>query len=106
MTLPIGEGQIPLLAPHARVEFSQAPQAIDKGPGGVAFADILTNMVQQANDAALHADAAQNAFAAGRSDDIHGTMIAMKEADIELRLVSNVRNKLVDAFNDLWRMNF
>jgi flagellar hook-basal body complex protein FliE len=32
-------------------------------------------------------------------------MIATKEADIELKLVANVRSKLVDAFNDLWKMN-
>jgi flagellar hook-basal body complex protein FliE len=29
----------------------------------------------------------------------------VKQADIELKLVANVRNKLVEAFNDLWRMN-
>ena len=106
MILPVGEGQIPLLAPHAKLEFAEAPRKIMEGPGGVPFAEMFSNLVQHANEAALHADAAQTAFATGRSDDIHGTMIAMKESDIELRLVSNVRNKLVDAFNDLWRMNF
>lgn len=44
-------------------------------------------------------------FAKGSLDDIHGTMIAMKEEGIELRLISNVRTKILDAFNDLWRIN-
>ena len=51
------------------------------------------------------AETKTQAFAAGALDDIHGTMIAVKQADIELKLVANVRNKLVEAFNDLWRMN-
>lgn len=101
MTVPIGEG-LPLVAPHAKLDFERAPA---QTKGGVPFADTLASAVKDANEAALRADAAQRAFAAGRSDDIHGTMIAVKEADIELRLVATVRNKLVDAFNDLWRVN-
>ena len=42
-------------------------------------------------------------FTREKSDDIHGTMIASKQADIELHLVSNVRTKIVDAINDLLR---
>jgi flagellar hook-basal body complex protein FliE len=101
VTLPVGEG-IPLVAPHQKLDFE--PTQADK-KGGVPFADTFANALKEANDASLRADAAQQAFAAGRSDDIHGTMIAVKEADIELRLVATVRNKLVDAFNDLWRVN-
>ena len=58
-----------------------------------------------ANLSAQDAHRIAGAFAAGTSDDIHGTMIATKEADIELKLVANVRSKLVDAFNDLWKMS-
>jgi flagellar hook-basal body complex protein FliE len=71
----------------------------------IPFADVLEGAVASANERALQANAATQAFAAGARDDIHGTMIAVKQADIELKLVANVRNKLVEAFNDLWRMN-
>ena len=54
--------------------------------------------------AARAADAAGAGFANGAVDDIHGTMIALKKADIETKLVVTVRNKLLDAWNDLWRM--
>jgi flagellar hook-basal body complex protein FliE len=72
---------------------------------GIPFADLLKDAVAQANAAQQVAEVKMHAFAAGTLDDIHGTMIAVKQADIELKLVANVRNKLVDAFNDLWRMN-
>jgi flagellar hook-basal body complex protein FliE len=43
------------------------------------------------------------ALASGAADDLHGTMISVKEADIAVKLVGTVRNKLLDAFNELWR---
>jgi len=46
-----------------------------------------------------------DAMALGTNDDIHGTMISAKEADISLKLVGAVRNKLLDAFHELWRTN-
>ena len=52
----------------------------------------------------MEASHAAQEFAAGTRDDIHGTMIALSKADIEFRLASNVRNKIVDAFYELWRM--
>jgi len=75
------------------------------GEGALPFANVLKDAVASANMRAEDANKVSAAFAAGASDDIHGTMIAVKEADIELKLVANVRSKLVDAFNDLWHMS-
>ena len=78
----------------------------EAAPGtSLPFADALQGAIASANERALEANAATQAFAAGARDDIHGTMIAVKQADIELKLVANVRNKLVEAWSDLWRMN-
>ena len=68
------------------------------------FAEVLQKMVASASERSEQAGAAGAAFASGSVDDIHGTMIAMKKADIETKLVVSVRNKLLDAWNDLWRM--
>jgi len=70
---------------------------------GPSFSGILEKMVMSASAADADANAKAQALAAGTSDDLHGTMIAMKEADISLKLVGNVRNKLLDAFHELWR---
>jgi flagellar hook-basal body complex protein FliE len=32
-------------------------------------------------------------------------MISLKEADISMKLVGTVRNRLLDAFHELWRIN-
>ena len=75
------------------------------GASGAPFANFLSQAVQSTNQKQEVSDKMMADFATGKLDDIHGTMIAVKEADIELRMVANVRNKLVDAFNDLWRMS-
>jgi flagellar hook-basal body complex protein FliE len=45
------------------------------------------------------------AMASGQSDDIHGTMIEVTKASIETRLMVNVKDKVIDAFYEIWRMN-
>ena len=72
---------------------------------GIPFSQYFTDALASANQKQFEATDAARAFADGARDDIHGTMISVKEAEIELKLVSNVRTKLVDAWNDLWRMS-
>ena len=98
------ETAIPMLAPHP-IEAPVVRPAPSVEGAGMPFGDILKDAVQAANVKGLAADKAAQAFAAGSVDDIHGTMIQVKEADIQVRLLANVRNKLLDAFYELWRMN-
>ena len=72
---------------------------------GLPFADVLRQALVDANQSQQVASHMSEEFAAGRSDDIHGTMIAGKQAEIELHLVATVKNKVVDAINDLLRMS-
>lgn len=79
------------------------PNEVKEGKS-LPFSEMLQGMMVSANGKAKMADHLQEEFTAGRRDDIHGMMIASKQADIEMRLVANVRSKLVDAFHELWRM--
>ena len=71
--------------------------------GGIAFGDLLKGVVDQANQLDHSAAVKVDALARGTSDDLHGTMIATKEADISVHLVGTIRNKLLDAFQEIWR---
>jgi flagellar hook-basal body complex protein FliE len=97
-------GNLPLARVHLPDEGALS-EAVKPQSSAVPFADFLSDAVASANLQNVNAVKASEAFAAGARDDIHGTMIAVKEAEIELKMVANVRNKLVDAFNDLWRLN-
>jgi flagellar hook-basal body complex protein FliE len=72
---------------------------------GTSFSDLLLKVVGDANRLDHQAADAGLALAEGRSDDIHGTMVTMQEAGIQMRLVGSIKNKVVDAFYEMWRMN-
>ena len=80
-----------------------APDAGKKNE--VGFESAMVNAIDKVNEHGVFAEQAAKAFAEGKLDDIHGTMIAARRADIELKLLSNVRTKVVDTINDLLRMN-
>lgn len=67
------------------------------------FGDVLSQMVGDASRADQIASQKVADVANGASDDLHGTMITMKEAEISLKLVGSIRTKLLDAFHELWR---
>lgn len=96
---PLEAAGIPLLSPHLGREV-EPKQEVD----GNGFASLVKEAVGKTNEQIQKAESAGSEFAAGRVDDIHGTMLELSKADIELRFVGNVRNKVIDAFYELWRM--
>ncbi len=79
------------------------PEGATPVAGGLDFEGLLTAAVQRVNAADQSAARQVEALAAGATDDIHGTMIAVKEAEIGVKLVGSIRNKLLDAFHEIWR---
>jgi len=69
----------------------------------VDFESTLRSAIERVNTSQLDALGRAEALAAGASDDIHGTMIAAKEAEIGVRLINSIRGKLLDAFHEIWR---
>ena len=91
-------------APSLRLESPGAsPGAATGAPDDVTFGGLLADAVAGASHADQVASAKVQQLAAGTLDDLHGTMIASKEAEISLKLVGSIRNKLIDAFHELWR---
>jgi flagellar hook-basal body complex protein FliE len=91
----------PIHGPEASSAAGGAVGATDTP--AVSFADVFGKAVDQANRADAFASQKVEALARGFGDDLHGTMIAVKEADISIKLVGTIRNKLLDAFNEIWR---
>ena len=72
-----------------------------EGPG---FAGLLSEMVQNVEKANKEADTAVQGLLTGESADIHSVMLAVNKADLSLRLALEVRNKLVEAYQEIMRM--
>lgn len=73
--------------------------------GAPDFGDIFARQIADTSHLTQVAREKTEALARGASDDLHGTMISVKEADISMKLVGTVRNRLLDAFHELWRIN-
>lgn len=102
---PVQGPALPMMQPQSVGELSSVavPDENQSKTKGM-FAQMLEGAVMGANESIHSATFQAEAFAAGRHDDIHGTMIALSEADIQLRTVGSMRNKIVEAFQELWRM--
>jgi flagellar hook-basal body complex protein FliE len=81
----------------------QGPAPTKSAPG-TEFADQVRDFVADVNGLQKQADAKTTDFATGKSNDIHGTMIAVQEADIALHMVGNFRNRIVEMYREVMRM--
>ncbi len=76
----------------------------DESKGAHPFADVLKSSIDEVNKLQQKADAAVTALATGDTMSLHDTMIAMEQADLSFRLMMQVRNKIVDAYQEIMRM--
>jgi flagellar hook-basal body complex protein FliE len=68
------------------------------------FESWLTGAIAQVNTDLLRADDGMQRLATGEASDLHHVMIALEEARIGVQLLVQVRNRLLDAYQDVVRM--
>jgi len=69
-----------------------------------SFGKILTDSIAEVNKLQKKADNASLNLVTGKETDIHSTMIAIEKADVSFRLMMQVRNKIVAAYEEIKRM--
>ncbi|MGH8017963.1 MAG: flagellar hook-basal body complex protein FliE [Opitutaceae bacterium] len=74
------------------------------GPGTGSFSDLVTGLVRSVDEKSKVADAEVRRLMLGESDNIHRSMIAMQESGLAFGLLVEVRNKLVESYQELMRM--
>ena len=72
--------------------------------GGTSFAELLGNAVRKVDGLQGEADSETERLAMG-GGNIHETALALEKADVALRLLTRVRNKVVDAYQEIMRMS-
>lgn len=77
------------------------------GPGqgadakGPAFKDVLLDHLNEVNQLQQGATEAVEDLVTGRRDDVEGVLIATQQADAAFRMLLQVRNKMIDAYEEL-----
>jgi flagellar hook-basal body complex protein FliE len=82
------------------------PRAIERpdgGKGAASFADTLGQAIDSVDKMQLQADD-QAAKVASGGGNLHEMSLALEKADVAMRLAVKVRNKLLDAYNEIMRM--
>ena len=69
-----------------------------------SFEQMLQRSLNNVNQLQLEADKAVAALATGEEQDLHNTMITMEKADIAFRLLMQIRNKVITAYETIMRM--
>ncbi|GAB4432533.1 MAG: hypothetical protein Kow0031_13940 [Anaerolineae bacterium] len=77
------------------------------GPVGQSFndfGDVLAGAIDTLTQKENTANQAIASLAAGEDIEVHQVMLAMQEADISFQLALEVRNKIIDAYQEIMRM--
>jgi flagellar hook-basal body complex protein FliE len=96
------------LAPLRSFELGETPD-LQIGNGGAAkagtdFAQILSEAWQKVDTLQKDGDLAIGGLVSGQIDDVHTAVIALQKAQLSLSLTVEVRNKMLDAYSEMMRM--
>ena len=83
---------------------SITPTSGASGTGGADFASQLAGGLDHLQQLQTHSDNLAVKSATGSLTDVHDYLIASTEASLATQLTVAVRNKAVEAFNDIMRM--
>ena len=71
---------------------------------GKSFADTLKEAITDVNMLQKESDKKMQELATGKSTNIPDVMMAAEKADIAMRMMVQVRNKIIDAYQDMMKM--
>jgi len=92
-------GRVDVERPHRTNEL--APDRASTGP---SFGEAMEQALRDVEQGLERADAAAAGHIAGDGSDLHNVLLEMERADLSLRALMQVRNKLLDAYREVMRM--
>ncbi len=90
--------------PNLQVPEISRPASPGKTEEGASFGDVLKSAISTTNELQKQSDQEIQKLMAGESVDLHTTMIAVQKADLSFQMMMQVRNKLVQAYQEIMRM--
>ncbi|MFQ5654366.1 MAG: flagellar hook-basal body complex protein FliE [Planctomycetota bacterium] len=88
---PLGAGAAPGATPPGRSD-------------GPSFAEILKDSIREVNALQKEADAAIQELALGKTENVSEVLTAVEKADLAFRGLMQIRNKLIDAYDEINRL--
>ncbi|AGY82348.1 flagellar hook-basal body complex protein FliE [Carnobacterium inhibens] len=81
-------------------------QTSEETNGLSSFSGILENAMSSLNEQQVSADQGVQDLVSGNTDNLHNVMIQTSEAQLSLELALQLRNKGLEAYNEIKNMQF
>jgi flagellar hook-basal body complex protein FliE len=98
--------QIKDLAQFPEIGGIRAPESKSSAgqtTGESSFSNVLKDSLEEVNRLQQKADAAITQLATGEKPNLQDTMIAMEQASLSFQMMMQVRNKIVEAYQEIIR---
>jgi len=69
-----------------------------------SFKDVIANFISDVDKMQKTSDQAVKDYASGEITDIHEVMVAVEEANLSFQLMMEVRNRLIESYREIMRM--
>lgn len=90
--------------PSPSLKLASSTPTLGTENAGQSFSNMLNNALQQIQGSQADADQAVQSLATGAPADLHDVMLRLEQASMTFQLGLQVRNKLVDAYQEVMRM--
>lgn len=94
---PIGPN-IPAVAPDGLAGIKSS------GQSGGPFNNLVSDFLQDVNGQQLQANSALDRLVSGDTDNVHDVVLSMAKADLTFQLVLEIRNRLIESYQEIMRM--
>ena len=94
---------VPDIAPGAEPKTEAIPGGVSAG-GGASFKDTVKAMLDGVNDKVSASDQATRDLASGKTNDVSHLVTSVEEANLAMQFTLAIRNKLLDAYTEISRM--
>jgi len=91
-----------ILSPEFQKTNKTSGHGMEKGQ--TSFGDMLKQSINEVDKLQGEADKAITELATGQAQNLHSTLIALEKADVSFQLMMQVRNKILDAYREVMRM--
>lgn len=93
------------IRPFREIEISpEKGSSVRPQQGGESFSDMLIRAVGSVDETMKESDQNVQDFVAGKTDNVHDVMISMQRAQLSFQMMVEVRNKAIEAYHEISRM--
>ncbi len=78
--------------------------SIEEQEQGTSFKKTLSGFINEINDLQTKANESIENFTTGKVENVHEVMIAMAKAEVSFKFMMEARNKLVETYKEVMRM--